>query len=68
MSTYENLERNNSRWYSGDAKDSEETLQFSALSGILPQVETYGLEQINEAYDRMITSKARFRAVIVFKS
>lgn len=54
-------------WYSGDAKDSEETLQFSAFSGILPQVETYKLEQINEAYDRMITGKVRFRAVIVFK-
>ena len=53
-------------WYSGDAKDSEETLAFSALSGVLPYVETYNLEEINEAYEQMITGKARFRAVIIF--
>ena len=53
-------------WYSGDAKDSEETLHFSVLSGVLPHIETYSLEEIDEAYERMITGKARFRTVIQF--
>lgn len=53
-------------WYSGDAKDSEETLHFSVLSGVLPHCETYSLEEIDKAYERMITGKARFRTVIQF--
>ncbi|HWH68606.1 MAG TPA: alcohol dehydrogenase [Candidatus Sulfotelmatobacter sp.] len=51
-------------WPSGTAKDSEDTLQFSALSGVRPMIETYPLAKVAEAYDRMITGKARFRAVL----
>lgn len=52
-------------WSSGTAKDSEDTLNFSALTQSLPIIETYPLEQAAEAYDRMMTNQARFRTVIV---
>lgn len=53
-----------SGWPSGDARDSEETLAFSALKEITPKIETYPLEQANEAYSRMINNEARFRVVL----
>jgi propanol-preferring alcohol dehydrogenase len=51
-------------WYSGYAKDSEETLAFSALTGIRPRIEVFPLEKVNEAYERMLSNKARFRVVL----
>jgi D-arabinose 1-dehydrogenase-like Zn-dependent alcohol dehydrogenase len=54
-------------WASGTAMDSEETLQFSALSGVRPMIEKFPLEKANEAFQQMITGKARFRAVITMK-
>lgn len=51
-------------WPSGDAKDSEETLDFCVTSKLAPMIETYPLEKVNEAYERMITNKARFRVVL----
>lgn len=51
-------------WYSGTAKDSEDTLNFSALTGVRPRIETYTLDQVNEAYEHMISGQARFRAVL----
>jgi len=51
-------------WPSGAARDSEDTMNFSALTGIKPAIETYPLEQANEAYERMITNQARFRVVL----
>lgn len=53
-----------SGWPSGDAKDSEETLNFSALTDVTPEIETFPLEQANEAYARMINNEARFRVVL----
>lgn len=53
-----------SGWPSGDAKDSEETLNFSALQDVTPEIETFPLEKANEAYDRMINNEARFRVVL----
>jgi propanol-preferring alcohol dehydrogenase len=50
--------------YSGYAKDSEDALAFSALTGVRPKVEVYPLAQVNEAYDRMMSNKARFRVVL----
>ena len=54
-------------WPSGTARDSEETLNFCALTGIRPMVETFPLEQAAAAYDRMVTGKARFRVVLTMK-
>jgi D-arabinose 1-dehydrogenase-like Zn-dependent alcohol dehydrogenase len=51
-------------WPSGSGMDSEDTLNFSALAGIRPMTETYPLEQAPEAFDRMMSGKARFRVVL----
>ena len=51
-------------WPSGTARDSEDTLNFCALNGIRPMVETFPLEQAAAAYDRMLSGKARFRVVL----
>jgi D-arabinose 1-dehydrogenase-like Zn-dependent alcohol dehydrogenase len=50
--------------YSGYAKDSEDTLEFSALTGVRPKVEVYPLAKVSEAFDRMLSNKARFRVVL----
>lgn len=51
-------------WPSGSGMDSEDTLKFSALTGIKPMNETYPLEKAAEAFDRMMSGKARFRVVL----
>ncbi|MPW20199.1 alcohol dehydrogenase catalytic domain-containing protein [Paraburkholderia sp. CNPSo 3157] len=51
-------------WPSGTSVDSEDTLAFSALSGVKPMIETYPLERAAEAYDRMMSGAARFRVVL----
>jgi D-arabinose 1-dehydrogenase-like Zn-dependent alcohol dehydrogenase len=51
-------------WPSGTGMDSEDTLKFSALMGVKPMVETYPLEQAEQAYERMMSGKARFRVVL----
>jgi D-arabinose 1-dehydrogenase-like Zn-dependent alcohol dehydrogenase len=51
-------------WASGTAKDSEDTLNFSALSGVRPMIEKYPLEKVAEAYDQMISGRVRFRVVL----
>jgi len=51
-------------WASGTAKDSEDTLQFSVLTGVRPMIERYPLEKAAEAYERMMSGKARFRVVL----
>jgi D-arabinose 1-dehydrogenase-like Zn-dependent alcohol dehydrogenase len=51
-------------WYSGVASDSEDTMTFSALTGVRSMNEVYPLEKAAEAFDRMLTGGARFRAVL----
>ena len=51
-------------WYSGTAIDSQDTLRFSALTGVRSMNEVFPLERANEAYDRMLSGKARFRVVL----
>ena len=51
-------------WPSGTGMDSEDTLNFSALAGIKPMTETFPLEKAAEAFDHMMSGKARFRAVL----
>jgi D-arabinose 1-dehydrogenase-like Zn-dependent alcohol dehydrogenase len=51
-------------WPSGTAMDSEDTLKFSSLSGVRPMIEKFPLEKAEEAYQQMISGKARFRAVL----
>jgi D-arabinose 1-dehydrogenase-like Zn-dependent alcohol dehydrogenase len=51
-------------WYSGTSIDSQDTLAFSARSGVHSMNEPYPLDRVNEAYDRMMSGKARFRVVV----
>lgn len=51
-------------WASGTAKDSEDTLRFSALGGVRPMIEKFPLEKAAEAYEQMISGRARFRVVL----
>jgi D-arabinose 1-dehydrogenase-like Zn-dependent alcohol dehydrogenase len=54
-------------WYSGTAIDSQETLNFSVLTGVRSMNEVYPLERVTEAYDRMMSGKARFRVVLTME-
>lgn len=55
-------------WYSGTSIDSEDTLSFSVLSGVRSMNEVFPLERVNEAYDRMLSGKARFRVVLAMEN
>jgi D-arabinose 1-dehydrogenase-like Zn-dependent alcohol dehydrogenase len=49
---------------SGASIDSQDTLAFSALTGVRPTIETMPLERAAEAYDKMMRNEARFRMVL----
>jgi D-arabinose 1-dehydrogenase-like Zn-dependent alcohol dehydrogenase len=51
-------------WPSGSAMDSEETMAFSALSGVRPKIEIFKLEQAEEAFAKVMENRIRFRAVL----
>jgi D-arabinose 1-dehydrogenase-like Zn-dependent alcohol dehydrogenase len=51
-------------WYSGSSIDSQDTLRFSALTGVRPMTEVFPLEKANDAYEVMMSGKVRFRAVL----
>jgi D-arabinose 1-dehydrogenase-like Zn-dependent alcohol dehydrogenase len=51
-------------WASGTPAASEDTLNFCALTGVRPMIETYPLEQVEQAYARMLSGKAEFRVVL----
>jgi D-arabinose 1-dehydrogenase-like Zn-dependent alcohol dehydrogenase len=51
-------------WPSGSSIDSQDTLRFSALTGVRSMNEVFPLERAAEAYDRMMSGKARFRVVL----
>ncbi|HUO04326.1 MAG TPA: alcohol dehydrogenase [Candidatus Binataceae bacterium] len=51
-------------WYSGISSDSEDALSFSVMTGVRSMNEVFPLERAPEAYDRMLSGKARFRVVL----
>jgi D-arabinose 1-dehydrogenase-like Zn-dependent alcohol dehydrogenase len=51
-------------WPSGRSIDSQDTLRFSALTGVRSMNEIFPLERAAEAYERMMSGKARFRVVL----
>lgn len=51
-------------WYSGTSIDSEDTVAFSVLSGVRSMNEVLPIERVTEAYERMMSGKARFRVVL----
>ena len=52
-------------WASGSPIDSEDTLNFCALTGVRAMIETFPLAKASEAFDKMMANKVRFRAVLV---
>jgi D-arabinose 1-dehydrogenase-like Zn-dependent alcohol dehydrogenase len=56
--------RSVSGWSSGTSIDSEDTLRFAALSGLRAMIEMFPLAEVRQAYERMMTGKVRFRAVL----
>jgi len=50
--------------YSVTAIDSQETLSFGVFAGVRAMNEVLPLERVAEAYERMLSGKARFRAVL----
>jgi len=40
-------------WYSGTARDSQDTLEFSVLSGVHPMIEKDPSDQVAEAYEQI---------------
>ncbi|MBV9877933.1 MAG: alcohol dehydrogenase catalytic domain-containing protein [Verrucomicrobia bacterium] len=53
-----------SGWYSGTARDSQDTLEFSALTDVHPMIEKFPLSRVAEAYEQMRSGKVRFRVVL----
>jgi alcohol dehydrogenase/propanol-preferring alcohol dehydrogenase len=51
-------------WYSGTSIESQDALAFSARTGVRSMSETFPLERAAEAYERMMSGKARFRVVL----
>lgn len=51
-------------WPSGSAIDSEDTMRFSALTRVRPQIERFPLEAANEAFAKVMDNSIRFRAVL----
>lgn len=49
---------------SGTARDIEETMRFAALTGVRPMTETLPLNQVDDAYNRMLSGEARYRMVL----
>jgi D-arabinose 1-dehydrogenase-like Zn-dependent alcohol dehydrogenase len=49
---------------SGTPIDSEDALSFSVLSGVRSMNEIFPLERAAEAYDHMMSGKAKFRCVL----
>ncbi len=54
-------------WPSGSAIDSQDTMSFSVLSGVRSVNEVFPLERAAEAYARMMSGEARFRAVLTME-
>jgi D-arabinose 1-dehydrogenase-like Zn-dependent alcohol dehydrogenase len=51
-------------WYSGTGRDSQDTLEFSAQTGVHPMIEKYSLSQVKDAYEQMHSGRVRFRVVL----
>ena len=54
-------------WPSGSSIDSQDTLAFNVFTGVRAMTEVFPLERAAEAYEQMMSGKARFRAVLTMK-
>ena len=48
----------------GDPLTGDQTLRFSAMTGVAPMIETLSLDQAADAYAAMMAGKPRFRMVL----
>lgn len=65
LSPLELLHRHTVRgWVAEGQRDLVETVRFSQLTNVVPQIETFPLEKAQTAYDQMMNSSVRFRAVL----
>jgi D-arabinose 1-dehydrogenase-like Zn-dependent alcohol dehydrogenase len=51
-------------WPAGRPIDTQDALAFCMLTGVRAMTEVFPLERVAEAYEAMISSKVRFRAVL----
>jgi len=51
-------------WASGDSRDIQDTVKFAVDTGVKSMNEIFPLEKAEEAFQHMLTNKARFRAVL----
>ncbi|KAI9655889.1 MAG: hypothetical protein M1831_004734 [Alyxoria varia] len=54
-------------WPSGHALDCEEAIEFTQLEDVDCMVEEFPLEKANEAFDAMMNTSVRFRAVLTME-
>jgi D-arabinose 1-dehydrogenase-like Zn-dependent alcohol dehydrogenase len=54
-------------WPSGHALDSEEAIEFAQRQDVNCMVERFPLDKAQEAMDHMLSSKVRFRAVLMME-
>jgi uncharacterized zinc-type alcohol dehydrogenase-like protein len=52
----------------GGIKETQEMLDFCAEHNIVSDIEMIRIDQVNEAYERMLKSDVRYRFVIDMKS
>lgn len=52
----------------GGIRETQEMLDYCAEKGIVSEVEMIGIDQVNEAYERTLSSDVRYRFVIDMKS
>jgi D-arabinose 1-dehydrogenase-like Zn-dependent alcohol dehydrogenase len=55
-------------WPSGTSIDIQDTLSFSVLTGVKPMNEVFPLDRAAEAYEHMMSGRARFRVVLTMEN
>jgi D-arabinose 1-dehydrogenase-like Zn-dependent alcohol dehydrogenase len=55
-------------WPAGTSVESQDAMAFSALTGVRSMNELFPLDRVAEAYDLMMSGKARFRVVLAMQS
>ncbi|KAH8919339.1 zinc-type alcohol dehydrogenase [Atractiella rhizophila] len=53
-------------WFCGEPNSIEETVKFALLKDVKALIKTFPLDNIQEAWDDVLTGKPKFRNVIVF--
>jgi D-arabinose 1-dehydrogenase-like Zn-dependent alcohol dehydrogenase len=54
-------------WPSGSPVDCQDAIETAKLQGIKTMIETFPLDKAQEALDKMMAGKTRFRGVLVME-